>query len=448
MKKFWQILVCVSFGIILSLATKPVQAQKTKVFVMEIRSEIDPRTERYVKLAFEEAQKTQADYVVIDLDTYGGRIDNADAITNQILAFSKPVFVFINPNAGSAGAWISLACDKIYMSKNATMGAATVVNGTGEAMPDKYQSYMRGKMRATATTNGRNPKIAEAMVDPSIEIEGIIEKGKVLTFTTAEAIKNQYCEGEVSSIADILAQNQIKNYEKIEFELSALEQFIGIFLNPYLSGLLLSIIIAGIFFELKTPGIGFPLIASITAAVFYFIPYYLTGLAENWEVALFFVGIVLLFIELFVTPGFGLLGFSGLGAIFGSLFLMMVNNKGFNFDFVGTSEALTSLTTVLFSLVLTVAMLLYLVPKVLNSKRFSRIALQTSLNSEDGYTANLHTESLVGKQGKVHTVLKPSGKIIIDNVIYEASSLGDFIEKDTNIVVVGQAGTSLQVKKQ
>jgi membrane-bound serine protease (ClpP class) len=448
MKNFWRLILYISFGMALSLMVKPAQAQKNKVFVMQIRSEIDPRTERYVKLAFENAQKNQADYVIIDLDTYGGRIDNADAISNQILAFPKPVFVFINPNAGSAGAWISLACDKIYMTKNATMGAATVVNGRGEAMPDKYQSYMRGKMRATATTNGRNPKIAEAMVDPSIEIEGIIEKGKVLTFTTQEAIKNQYCEGEVNSITDILAQNQLKSYEKIEFELSPLEQFIGFFLNPYLSGILLSIIIAGIFFELKTPGIGFPLIASITAAVFYFIPYYLTGLAENWEVALFFVGIVLLFIELFVTPGFGLLGFSGLGAIFGALFLMMVNNKGFNFDFVGTSEALTSLTTVLFSLVLTVAMLLYLVPKVLNSKRFSRIALQTSLSSEDGYTASLHTEGLVGKNGIAYTVLRPSGKIIIDNIIYDASTLGDFIEKDTNIVVVSQEGTALQVKRK
>ncbi|MCU0448035.1 MAG: nodulation protein NfeD [Microscillaceae bacterium] len=446
MKTLWYI-VTIGLGLLLGLASFSAQAQKSKVFTMQIHGEIDPRMERYVKLAFEEAQKNKVDYVVIDMNTYGGRIDNADAITGQILAFPKPIFVFINPNAGSAGAWISIACDKIYMTSNATIGAATVVNGTGEALPDKYQSYMRGKMRATATANGRNPQIAEAMVDSRVEIAGVNEKGKVLTFTTAEAIKNNYCEGEVKSVAEILAQNQIKNYEKIAFELSPLEQFISIFLNPYLSGILLSIIVAGIFFELKTPGIGFPLIASITAAVLYFIPYYLTGLAENWEIAVFFVGVVLLFIELFVTPGFGVLGFSGLGAIFGALFLMMVNNKGFNFDFVGTSEALTSLTTVLFSLVLTVAMLLYLVPKVLNSKRFSRIALQTSLNSEDGYTASVYSDSLVGKNGIAHTVLRPSGKIMIDNTIYDASTLGDFIEKDSKIIVVRQEGTSLQVKK-
>lgn len=423
-------------------------AQKTKVLVLKIQAEIDPAMERYVKLGFEEANKINADYVLIDMNTYGGRVDNADAITQYILNYKKPVFVLVNPNAASAGAWISLACDKIYMTQNATIGAATVVNGEGQAAPDKYQSYMRGKMRATAAANGRDPQIAEAMVDPNIGIEGIIEKGKVLTFTTAEAIKHKYCEGEAKNLTEVLSKNDIQNADIQEFRLSPLEKIVALFLNPFLSGILLLIILGGIYFELQTPGVGFPLIASITAAVFYFIPYYLTGLAENWEIAIFIVGLILLMIELLIIPGFGLTGISGLAMMFGSLFLMMLNNKGFNFEFVGTREVVTSLTTITLSLIATTALIFVMVPKILNSRQFSRIALQTAFSKEEGYTASSIHNKMVGKMGVAQTVLRPSGKVLIDNVIYDASTTGDFVEQGTSIIVVSQEGTSLKVKKQ
>jgi membrane-bound serine protease (ClpP class) len=234
------------------------QPAKVHVFVMDIRSEIDPRTSRYVTLALEEAIKTNADYLLINMDTYGGTLNDADKIRTGILNFPKPVLVFINPNAASAGALISIACDSIYMSSGASIGAATVVNGAGgEAAPDKYQSYMRSLMRSTAETNGRNPRIAEAMVDQTIQLDSIKQEGKVITLTTAEAIKYGYCDGRANSIEEVLKLNNIENYRISQYELSTAEKIISLFLNPFISGLLILAIIGGIYFELQSPGYWF-----------------------------------------------------------------------------------------------------------------------------------------------------------------------------------------------
>ena len=186
-------------------------SDKNKVFVLKIRQEINPQVSRYVDVALAQAVSINADYVIVDMNTYGGRVNDADYIRTKLLDFKKPVWVFINKNAASAGALISIACDKIYMQPGATIGAATVVVGNGgAAAPDKYQSYMRGMMRSTAKTNKRDPRIAEAMVDQNIAIDSISKKGEVITFSTEEAIKHGYCEGKVNTITDILKKNKIK----------------------------------------------------------------------------------------------------------------------------------------------------------------------------------------------------------------------------------------------
>src|SRR6478609_5316764 len=281
-------------------------AQKSKVMVMEIKEEIDPRMLRYVKLAIQHAEETKADYVVIDMDTYGGVLTDAKEIVDLIMGFKKPIWVFVNSDAASAGALISIACDSIYMSPGATIGAATVVEGAeGQAAPDKYQAYMRGIMRATAEKNGRDPRIAEGMVDERIVIDSIKQEGRVITFTTSEALKFGYCEAEVESIEEILKRNKVTAYDIDVFRLGVVEKIIAFALNPFISGLLILIIIGGIYFELQTPGIGFPLFAAVTALLLYLIPYYLNGLAEYWEIIALFIGVILIVAEIFVIPGFG-----------------------------------------------------------------------------------------------------------------------------------------------
>ena len=424
------------------------QAQTQKVFVMKIRQEINPQVSRYVDLALEEAKSINADIIVVDMNTYGGRVDDADYIRTKLLDFKKPVWVFINKNAASAGALISIACDSIYMQPGATIGAATVVmGGEGKAAPDKYQSYMRGMMRSTAKAKKRNPQIAEAMVDQNIEIDSISKKGEVITFSTEEAIKYGFCEGEVNSIKQILKRNKVDTYDLVKFELSQSEKISSFFLNPFISGILLLIIIGGLYFELQTPGLGFPIIASIIAAILYFVPYYLSGLAEYWELAFLVIGISLLMVEFFVIPGFGVAGVLGFLCTFGALLLMMVDNDWFDFSKVNTEAMTDSFITIGIGIIGGALAIALALPQFLKSKRFKQISLQDVMDAESGYTSTSYLDNFVGRQGVAYTVLRPSGKVKIGGELYDASTQGDFIEKDSKIIVISQEGTSLRVKK-
>ena len=270
---------------------------------------------------------------------------DADEIRTAILNYERPVYAFINKDAASAGALISIACDSIYMSTGSSIGAATVVTGEGEAAPDKYQSYMRSIMRSTAEAKGRNPEIAEAMVDEEIRLDSLIKDGKVLTFSVSEAIEYGFCEAEVEGVSDIMLRSGVAQYDITLFELDWSERFIALFLNPAVSGVLILLILGGLYFELQSPGIGFPIVASMVAALLYFTPYYLNGLAENWEIIVFFIGLLLIALEVFVIPGFGLPGILGLTFTIGSLTLVMINNDGLNFDLIEASLLNNALIT-------------------------------------------------------------------------------------------------------
>lgn len=421
---------------------------KIKVYTFEIKEEIAEPVWRKTKKAFEEADSINADLIIIQMNTFGGALDAADKIRTKILESKIPVFVFIDNNAASAGALISIACDSIYMRKGGSIGAATVVNQTGEVLPDKYQSYMRSLMRSTAESNGRNPKIAEAMVDPSVYIEGIIDSTKVLTFTTSEALKYNYCEAEADNIQDVLSKAGIRNYEIKEQKLSALDIFIGFLLSPAVSGILIMIIIGGIYFELQTPGVGFPLIAAITAATLYFAPLYLDGLAANWEILVFLAGLVLLALEVFVIPGFGVAGISGIALIITGLTLSMIDNNGFDFSGVNLNTIIKSLLTVVISIFIGLIASFYFGHKILKSNTFGKLALESVQSSNDGFSiAYDDIKQMIGKKGFAYSILRPSGKIMIDDNLHDATAINGFIEKGDEIEVVKYETSSLFVKK-
>lgn len=425
------------------------QAQeKKKVMVMEIKAEIDPRMTRYVKLALANAEKIKADYIIVDMDTYGGILTDAKEIVDMIMDVKKPVWVYINSDAASAGALISIACDSIYMSPGASIGAATVVEGVGgEAAPDKYQSYMRSIMRSTAEENGRDPRIAEGMVDQSIAIDSVKEAGKVITFTTTEAIENGYCEGKVDSIEEILKKNNVTNYDIETYRLGATEKIIAIFLNPFISGILILVIIGGIYFELQTPGVGFPLFAAIVALVLYLVPYYLNGLAEYWEIIALFIGLVLIVVEIFVIPGFGVAGVAGITLTVVSLILIMLNNDFFNFDFVPMGDIVVATFATLGGIAGGGLLLFFGGARLSDTKAFKRIALTETQESTQGYTVNASASALVGKTGTAYTVLRPSGKVMIENQLYDAFTRGEYIEKGETVEVISSEGVTLKVKK-
>ncbi|MGB4971208.1 MAG: NfeD family protein [Cyclobacteriaceae bacterium] len=422
---------------------------KSKVMVMEIKAEIDPRMTRYVDLAIDHAEEIEADYVIIEMDTYGGVLTDSKDIVDRILDLKAPIWVFINKDAASAGALISIACDSIYMAPGATIGAATVVQGgTGEAAPDKYQSYMRSIMRSTAEHNGRDPRIAEGMVDERIAIDSISAEGSVITFTTKEALKYGYCEAEVESIEEILNRNGVANYELVRFEIDAVEKVIAFFLNPLISGILILLILGGLYFELQSPGVGFPILAAITALILYLVPYYLNGLAENWEIIALFVGIILIIVEVFVIPGFGVAGIAGVGLTVGSMVLIMINNDFFNFEMVPMNDIIVA-SLAIFGGLSGGALLLFVGGVRLSQTGFfKRISLMDTQAQSEGYTSNFNnTVDLVGKTGTAYTVLRPSGKIMIDDQMYDAFSRGDYIEKGDTVKVLEIEGSTLKVRK-
>ncbi|TCL00962.1 membrane-bound serine protease (ClpP class) [Roseivirga ehrenbergii] len=422
---------------------------KKRIFVMEIRNDIDPRMNRYVDLALDQATEENADIVIIDMDTYGGAVNDANDIRTRILEYEKPVWVFINNDAASAGALISIACDSIYMVPGANIGAATVVNGEdGSQAPDKYQSYMRSIMRSTAEQTNRDPNIAEGMVDDRIEIEGVTEAGKTITFTTSEAIKNGFCEMQVTSIEDILAKNNIDNYELINYELAASEKIIAFFLNPFVSGILILVIVGGLYFELQTPGVGFPLAAAGIALVFYLTPYYLNGLAANWEIAVLFIGIVLIALEVFVIPGFGVAGIAGISCVVMALIFVMIDNDFFNFDYVPSGELGTAAVVVFAGMLGAMVLIFSLGYRFTESKMFSKVALMGEQRKSDGYTSSFYTADLMGKEGIVFSTLRPSGRVEINGEIYDAYTRGEYVEKGEKITVISQEGTSLKVRSK
>jgi membrane-bound serine protease (ClpP class) len=419
-----------------------------KVYKFDIKENIAPPVWRTTKKAIEEAEDMQADIVLVHMNTYGGMVDAADSIRTKILECTIPVYVYIDNNAASAGSLIAIACDSIYMNPVASIGAATVVDQSGQPVPDKYQSYMRSWMRATAEANGRDPDIAQAMVDPDIYIEGVVDTGKVLTLTTSEAMKYGFCEAEAESIRDIMDHAGIKEYEVIKQELTGMDKVIGFLVNPIVSGLLIMIIIGGIYFELQTPGVGFPIVASIIAALLYFAPLYLEGLANHWEILIFIAGIVLIAVEIFAIPGFGVAGISGIVLIVAGLTLSLVGNVGWDFSGVPLEGILKAFFIVVIAIFLSLLLSFFISKQMFTTTIFGHLALDTVQNVDEGYTsADKVYKSMLGQQGTAFTVLRPAGKVKIGNDVYDATAISGFIEKGEAVEVVSYQTGQLFVRK-
>ncbi len=429
-----------------------IYAQESSIYLLKLQDEIDAPAWRKVKLALAEAKQKKVKVFVLNLNTYGGRVDFADSIRSALLSFNIPTCVFIEENAASAGALISIACDSIYMSPGATIGAATVVDGQGEVAPEKYQSFFRGKMRATAIANKRNPEIAQAMVDPSIVVEGVVDDKTLITFTTDEAIKNGFCEGKFDNVTEMIA-NKFPNYTVLEHQTTVTESIILFLIHPAVSGFLIMLIIGGIYFELQTPGVGFPIIIAISAAVAFFAPHYLQGLANNMELIIFIVGLLLLVVEVFVLPGFGIAGILGILLLISGLALSLfpiVSSPELGWILPNISVVMNSFAIVSICIVLALILSFYLSKKLLTKRNFLSDSAVLTADGKDYKVilSNKFTnEELIGKQGETISVLMPGGKVVVDSETFDSIALSGYIEKGKRIEVVKISNTQLVVKE-
>ena len=439
------------------------QGEKVLIYRINIKENIGSNTWIYLQNGLHEALQKDARAVLLHMNTYGGGVLEADSMRTAILNFPRPVYVYIDNNAASAGALISIACDSIFMRNSASIGAATVVDGSdGAKAPDKYQSYMRGIMRATAESHGkvtaitggdtiskwkRDPLIAEAMVDERIVVPGYVDSTQILTLTASQAVGLGYCDGIAENIHEVIVTFLgYSDYDLETYNPTFYDKIRGFLTNGVVQALLIMLIIGGIYFELQSPGIGFPTAIAITAAILYFTPLYLTGYAQNWEVLLFVLGLIFIIFEIFVVPGFGVTGILGILFVFLALVLALVGNIRFNFEGLPAMEIFRAVMIVLGGMGMSVALILYLSSRIGKPGILDKVALHAD---QEGYVSvSMEPAAMVGKTGLAATVLRPSGKVIVEDVYYDAVSLKGFIDKGDEVLVKRFENFQLYVERK
>lgn len=428
-----------------ALMHQAARAEEGSVYVVAIEGMIDNVLVQYVDRALTEAEGADAALVVFHIDTFGGLLEAADRIRQRILDTPIPTVAWIDKNAASAGALIAYACDRIVMTPGASIGAATVVEGTtGEPAPDKYQSYMRGLMRATAEANGRDPRIAEAMVDPDVAIEGLVPAGKVLTLSATEALRWGVADTLAATLEEVFQALGYSPHPIVTYAQTPLERGLRLLASPVLQTIFLLMMLLGLYIELQTPGVGLAGLIGGLGALLFFAPNYLMGLVEFWEVLLFLVGVGFLLVELLVLPGFGIAGIAGILCMLGGLLAALIGNIGFSFPSVHqlTSALLTlTATLVLFGVLL--AVIGRYLPR---TRRFQSLILTSGLSRSQGYTTRMIEAHLVGRQGRAVTPLRPTGVAEIDGQRLEVTTPGLFVPAGTAVEVVRVHGSRIEVR--
>ncbi len=457
MKKTLLLLLLILAGYIQLMANNDIPL----IYRINIKEDIGSTTWQYLQNGLHLAEKEKADYILIDMNTYGGNVVEADSMRTAILNCKIPVYVFINNNAASAGALIAIACDKIFMRSSANIGAATVVDEMGDKAPDKYQSYMRSLIRSTAESHGkdtivsasndtiikwkRDPHIAEAMVDERVVIPILTDTTKVLTLTANEAMEVGYCDGIAENISEVIVKHMnIESYDIQTYNPTMFDYIKNLLTNGIVQSILIMIIIGGIYVEMKTPGAGLPIAMAITAGLLYFTPLYMDGFAQNWEIILFVIGLILIAFEIFVIPGFGVAGISGIILTVAGLFLSLVGNTDFDFTGVSPDQTVKSFITVIVGVLMSFVLIITLISRIgKEGSIFRNIALTTD---QEGFISVPEEQKLmIGKTGHAATILRPSGKVIIDGEYYDAAANQGFIESGKEVKVIRYENSQLYV---
>lgn len=429
--------------IFILLATLAAQA---KVFVVPIESEIDNRAARHFSLAQRQATEAGADILVVKLNTFGGALDAADSIRTALLRCPLPTVAFVDVNAASAGALIALACDSVYMAPAASMGSATVVNGAGEPMPEKYQSYMSTIMRATAEHHGRraegdssvwrrDPAIAASMVNPEESV----------SLTARQALACGYADGIAPDLNAVLADLQRSGEEVQYYQSSLTDDILGFLSNAAVRAVLIMLIIGGLYMEMHTPGLGFAGAVASVAAILYFLPGLIIGTMPAWVVLCLIAGVVLIALEIFVVPGFGVTGIAGIIAVAVALTGVMTTSDAVTgIDDLGA--ILRSVGIVAIGAVAAAALVLYLTssrgPKVFRR----HTELMTELTVDKGFIGvDLSPRQYIGAVATTLTEMRPAGKIQIGDQTFDAVSTGEFIGRRRKVQVVRYENAQLYV---
>ena len=416
------------------------------VYVAEVSGMIDLGIAPYISRVIKEAEAAGAVAVVLDINTFGGRVDGAVQVRDALLAAKVQTIAFVNPRAISAGALITLAAEKIVMANAATIGAAAPVQGGqpgGEtkAAGEKTVSYVRKEFRTTAESRGRDPVVAEAMVDLDVEIKGLVEKGKLLTLTTAEALERKIADARANSVEEALTAVGIAKAELRPTAANWAEHLVRWLTHPVVSSLLLTVAMVGIVVELRTPGFGVPGGIGLLSLGLFFWGHWIVALAGWEELILVAAGVVLLALEVFVVPGFGVVGLLGIAGLLAGLVMSLIGDGSTS---VFVAGALTRVVgAAVLALLLSLLLLRYL-PRL----PFGRsLVLDTQLEASGGYASPPELENRwLGRIGRTLTPLRPAGIVEIDGERLDVVSTGDAVDAGHRVKVIRVDGNRIVVQ--
>ena len=460
----WLLLIA---GALSFAAPAPVAGSEHLIYIVQIDNEIDLGLAAYLNRALEDAADDDAAAVILEINTPGGRLDAALEMRDAILDADVRTIAFINREAFSAGALIAIAANDIYMTPAAVLGAATPVTGAGDTADEKVVSAVRSVFRSTAEHRGRDPIVAEAMVDPEVAIDGLIARGRLLTLSTAEAVAWGYADGVVADRADLRAATGLSDATVQETDIRLAERLVRILTNPAIASLLISLGSLMILIDLFTAGFGVVGAIGIGMIATFFWGHFLAGLA-GWEgVVLVAVGLALLAAEALVVPGFGVAGILGIAAVLGGMFISLISDE------IVTDQDLTRAGVTVGAaggiMLIGAVLMIWLLPR---ATRLRGLVLQSQVGLPDVVpeqrkrrrwwnvdqpeapfamdtppTPIPTSTSLTGARGSALSDLRPGGFALIDNERVDVVTRGDFIPAGSPIEVIADEGYRRVVRR-
>ena len=426
------------------------------VYKVPIHDTIDLGLPPFISRSIKLAERDNASAIIFDIDTFGGRLDAATQIKDAILDTKIPTIAFINRRAISAGALISLSCEKIIMTKGATIGAATAVDMSGKKASEKVISYMREEMAATAESRGRNSDIAKGMVDEelffnkvffngdSIEVLDIdgSKKGKLITLSTEIAIKYGIADIEKENVVEILKHINLSNAKIKNTEENWSESFVRFLTNPVVASLLTTFGFLGILFELQSPGWGIPGFVGLSCLVLSLSTSFIARLASITDFLIILGGLALIILEVLIIPGFGIAGIGGFLLVIWGLYELLLPDIP-----VGPEvEAMASwgLIIGIIGSIIGIVLLFRLMTK---TKFWDKLTAPDTQKSEEGFSSTVGWELFKGKDGIAQSDLRPSGWIVVEDQKIFVVSEGDFIEKNSKVKILSVDGNRVLVRK-
>ncbi len=426
------------------------------VYRVPIEGIIDLGLPPFIQRTLEDAESNEATAVIFDINTFGGRVDAATQIKDAILGADILTIAFINRRAISAGALISLSCEKIYMTGGGLIGAATAVDMTGKKGSEKVISFMREEMASTAEKRGRSKEIARGMVDEeltfthlviggdSIKVDDIEGRkdGKLISLTTEQALKYKIADGTAENMEALLDSLGYSSFKTIETTENWSEAIVRFLTNPVVASLLTTFGFLGILFELQSPGWGIPGFVGLACLILSLSASYIAQLATMSDMLFVLTGLALILLEVLVIPGFGIAGLGGIGLMIYGLYLLLLPDIPVGEEVLGQA-----MDGFLIGLVGAVIGLVLLVKLMIKTKFWEQLTAPDTQKKEDGYSNTFGWESLQGETGISDTDLHPSGWVRVKDQRIFVVSEGEFIEEGKEIKILSVDGNRVLVRE-